>query len=67
MTLLRLWRAERVKVVVRVRPPQGNETGGAVAVAPDSRGVIIYREWVALYKIGYARMSAGPELFSAAP
>lgn len=38
--------AERVKVVVRVRPPRGNETPGAISINPDYRGMVIYREWV---------------------
>lgn len=36
--------AERVKVVVRVRPPNSNETGGAITVAPDNKGIVLYRE-----------------------
>lgn len=39
-----LYVAERVKVVVRVRPPHANETGGAVSVAPDNKGIVLYRE-----------------------
>ena len=38
--------AERVKVVVRVRPPRGNETPGAISINPDYRGMVIYRECV---------------------
>ncbi|BDA45755.1 probable Kinesin heavy chain at N-terminal half [Coccomyxa sp. Obi] len=36
--------AERVKVVVRVRPPRGSETGGAISVAPDNKGIVLYRD-----------------------
>ena len=36
--------AERVKVVVRVRPPKTNEAGGAVRVGPDHRGIVLARE-----------------------
>ena len=35
---------ERVKVVVRVRPPSGSESGGAISVAPDNKGIVLYRE-----------------------
>ena len=37
--------AERVKVVVRVRPPRASETGGAIKVAPDHRGILLNREY----------------------
>lgn len=37
--------AERVKVVVRVRPPRASETGGAIKVAPDHRGIVLNREY----------------------
>lgn len=33
-------------MVVRVRPPRGNETPGAISINPDYRGMVIYREWV---------------------
>ncbi|CAL8470663.1 g10205 [Coccomyxa elongata] len=36
--------AERVKVVVRVRPPHGSESGGAISVAPDNKGIVLYRD-----------------------
>lgn len=36
--------AERVKVVVRVRPPFEHETGGAVKIAPDGKALVLYRE-----------------------
>ena len=36
--------AERVKVVVRVRPPKPTEAGGAVRVGPDHRGIVLSRE-----------------------
>ncbi|KAK9845464.1 hypothetical protein WJX81_007142 [Elliptochloris bilobata] len=35
---------ERVKVVVRVRPPFAHETGGAVKIAPDGKALVLYRE-----------------------
>ena len=30
--------------MVRVRPPREHETGGAVAIAPDHKGIVLYRE-----------------------
>ena len=36
--------AERVKVVVRVRPPFAHETGGAVSIAPEGKALALYRE-----------------------
>jgi len=36
--------AERVKVVVRVRPPFAHETGGAVSMAPEGKALALYRE-----------------------
>ncbi len=36
--------AERVKVVVRLRPPFPHETGGAVVVNPEQNSISVFRE-----------------------
>ncbi|KAK9904052.1 hypothetical protein WJX75_003480 [Coccomyxa subellipsoidea] len=44
---------ERVKVVVRVRPPNSNETGGAITVAPDNKGIVLYRDQSTIPQSGF--------------
>lgn len=49
--------AERVKVVVRVRPPRASETGGAIKVAPDHRGIVLSREYALFLSLSHVSPS----------